>query len=146
MARSMPLARGRAHLLGGDEVERVGHGQDKLVAARAHGHDRVLLGDVLGKDLRHLRRDVGCGQIDVVDAQLHHERVDELALGDHAGLDELVAQASLALLLRFERSAELLVGDDTRIDKQVAESHVLHVGCISLWFACPACRFAAKHS
>ena len=105
----------------------------------------MLLGDVLGQDLRHLRRDIGHGEINVVDAQLHHERVDELALGDNARLDELVAQAAFALFLGFKGRAELFIADDARIDKQVTESHVFHISCISLWSALRSTRSARKY-
>lgn len=119
-------ARRGAGVLLGHEVEGVGHGQVELVALGAHGHDGVLLGQVLGDQLGHLGRDLDVGEVDEVDAQLKLEGLDELALGEVAHGDELVAQALVGVLLLGQGALELVLGDDVRADQQVAEAGVLH--------------------
>ena len=125
--RDHATTRGGTDLLGGDEVQRVAHGEVELVAARADRDHVVALGEVLGHELGHRRVDLGGGEVDVVDAELHGERVDHLALGDDAGLHQLVAETTFGLLLVCQRLAELLLCDYACVNEQIAESGELHV-------------------
>ena len=115
---------GLADLLNGVEVQRVAHGDVKLVAVQPHGHHLVLLGDVLGHHLDQLGRYVHLAQVDELDAQLHLQRLDQLALGDDAVFLQHGAQALAAALLQPQALLQLLLGDQARRDQQIAQAQI----------------------
>ena len=120
------LAGGGLQLLLGNEVQRVAHGHVQLVLYQLDGDDAVFFGDGAGDVFGQLHGDGDAGQVDVVHAQLHLQRVDELVLGDDAAVDEQVAQALAAGFLGLQRGLKLFIGDRAGGDEQVAQTHIGH--------------------
>lgn len=110
----------RTRLFLGDEVHRVAHGQVDLVGGGLDGHDAVLLRHVLGHHLRELGGKRHAGEVDEVDSKLHLERFDELLFRDEPMLDEDLAEAFAAALLKLEGLSELVGRDIPVLAQHIA--------------------------
>ena len=90
-----------ADVVDGEDVGRVGHRDDELAVLVADRQRVVAAADGVrdARDGRAVDRVVG--QVDELHADLRRERGDELALGEHAEVDEDAAEAAAeaALLL-----------------------------------------------
>ena len=81
-----------------EEVQRVAHGDEQLVADELDRHDAELLGDILRHIACKLHGDGHRRQVDELDAELHLQRLDELLLRDKAGV---VYQEKCAIAINF---------------------------------------------
>ena len=79
-------------LLNGDKVQRVRHGDTDIGAGYPDGDHRMLFRNIFGQDLGHLGRDAVAVQVDELHAQLAHQGVDKLLLGDKTVLLQHRAQ------------------------------------------------------
>ena len=113
-------------LLNGHEVQGVRHGQVHVRPGGPDRHGHVLFRRALGQELSHFRRNGVGVQVDELHAQLAHQRVNELPLGDEAvGLQD-GAQALAGVLLERQGLIQLGLGDAAAVDQQVAEFDVFH--------------------
>ena len=113
-------------LFNGVEVQRVVHGEVELVLHRLDRHDLILPRDVLRKHLGQLRGNVDLGQVDILDAELHLQRLDQFVLRDDLIFDQHVAETVLRPLLQIQSAVQFLLGDGSRRDQQFTQSHVRH--------------------
>ena len=113
-----------AHLLYGNEIEGIHHGQEKFIADQAHRHDLVLLCDIFGQDLGQLRRNRGPGQVHELDAELHLQGFDQVILSDETMLLQDGPQSLVGSLLQSQALLKVRLCDHTGRDQEVSQTEV----------------------
>src|SRR5205823_11990395 len=82
----------RADVVDGDDVGRVGHGDDQAVLFPSDGHGLETAGQGVGDEADGARVDRVVREIDELEADAGGQRRDQVALGDDAGVDEDAAE------------------------------------------------------
>src|SRR5262249_25139602 len=77
-----------AHVVQGEDVGGIGHGQGDLVALPPDGQHLVLARNLLRHELEHFGIDVELGEGDRLDTVLARQKGDQLFFGDEVELDE----------------------------------------------------------
>ena len=107
-------------------VRRVGHGHEQPAVLGAQRQR----GEAAAHRLRHQRDQLGVdgvgAEVDEAQADLLGERGDELALGEHAEVDEHPAQAAPEAALLLHGDLQLLGREQPALEQDVAE--LLHAG------------------
>ena len=120
---------GLADLLNGVKIQRILHGKIQLVADNAHRYDIVLLRDILGDHLGQLRRDHLLRQIHELDAQLHLQRLDQVALRDKTVLQKDRPQSLIGALLQGDSIVQLLLREEPCRYQDLAQTEVFSAAC-----------------
>ena len=112
-----------AHLVDGDDVERVGHGElEAAVVVEADGHEPAPHDEVARQQAERRRLRRGLREVDDADVHLAGDGGDDVVLGDEPLGDQEVAEPSAALVLACEGVVQLGLGDETAGDQQVAQA------------------------
>ena len=108
------------------EVQRIRHCQIELVFGNTHRYDRHLLCQVFRHKARHFRADIDPRQINIVNAQLHAKRIDQLTFRDIMMLDQRCSQTFFLLRLIVKRLFKLPFRDQSKLQKHVSQSLCTH--------------------
>ena len=119
-------ARGGAHFFQRHKVQRIGHGEIKLILVHPHGDDLIFLCDILGQHRGHFGAGRVGRQVDKLNAKLHLKRFNQLAFADKSVFGKDGAKAFTGLLLQAKRFGKLFVRDQAVRDQKVAKAHVGH--------------------
>ena len=108
------------------EVQRIRHCQIKLVFGNTHRYDRHFLCQVFRHKTRQFRADIDPRQINIVNAQLHAKRIDQLTFRDIMMLDQRCSQTFFLLRLIVKRLFKLPFCDQSQLQKHVSQSLCTH--------------------
>ena len=108
------------------EVQRIRHCQIELVFGNTHRYDRHLLCQVFRHKTRQFRADIDPRQINIVNAQLHAKRIDQLTFRDIMMLDQRCSQTFFLLRLIVKRLFKLPFCDQSQLQKHVSQSLCTH--------------------
>ena len=115
------VARHELDVVHREHIGRVDHRDRDRGACFGNGQDGVLARDVGGDDLDHRLVDLHRGEIDRGHAEVLRQRLDEVALGHMAELDQIGSEASALLFLESEGFLKLQLRDLSALDQGLAE-------------------------
>ena len=113
--------RDRADVVERVDVRRVGHRHEQLAVAFADGDRAVPAGERFGEQRRGGGIDRVFGEVDEFEADLFGERPDEVALLDHAHVDQHAADRLGRAPVFLERLLELFRRDHAQLDQDLTE-------------------------
>ena len=108
------------------EVHGVRHSQIKNALHGAYRHHLFLLREVFRQKLRHFRIDVHLGQVNVVDAQLHAQGINQLCLRDESVLYQYRTETLIVLFLKCKGLLQLLLIDESKLQQHLSQSLHFH--------------------
>jgi len=111
-----------AHVVAGQDVERVGHGQEQLVFQPRDGHHLMVVGDFPRKEVGHFQGDVEVRQVDGRDVEHAPHRHRHVQIGDVGFFQQQLEQAGAFLLLQFEYFRDLLAREQAVFDQDVNDA------------------------
>ena len=114
--------RHEAHIVQGEDVGGVAHGERQRIALELDGQDLVFAGDLLRDELEDVGVDVQLGERDRLDPVLAGQEGDQVLFGDEAELDEDATELVVGALLLLQGARELLVVDQSLADEEIAET------------------------
>ena len=118
----------QAHVVHGDHVQRVDHGQGEAAALPVDRHHAQPQGQGVGDELDRVRVDLGVAQADVAVTPLLAHRLGQLYLGDDLHVEEHLAHALPGAALDFQGLGELFSGDGAHLLQRRAQRLGLAAG------------------
>ncbi len=114
--------RARAQVVERQDVHRVGHGDEELVAEHRDGHQLVALGHVLGHEVHHRLGHVDLRQVDrrLVQAAAHGD--DHVLLGDELVIRQQLEQSAALFFLQFLGFLQLAGQQKAVLDQNVRDA------------------------
>ena len=95
----------------GEDIERIGHGQEETVLQAGHGADLVIARDIAREQVRDLGTDAGAGQVDRRDVKHPAHRDGEIHLGDEIFFHHQLEEPGALFFLLFEQVGHRLGRD-----------------------------------
>jgi len=115
-------SRHELQIVGGEDVQGIGHGDGQHVPLLGDGDQRLMTGHGFGDQVEHGRRDVAVfGQGDVGGSALAAQESQEHVLAAIVQFLEDVPQFAAGGLLHFQRFVQLVLGDDADFDQDVPQ-------------------------
>ena len=109
-------------VVGGDDVRRVGHGdEDRRIVEEAHRERDEAARELLGEQHGRRRVDLELCEVDEREARLIGERLGDGARGRPAALDEHLAEPAAAQAHVFQCELELLRADHAGLEQERTE-------------------------
>jgi hypothetical protein len=111
------VPRHEAHVVHGEHVRRIRHGDRQGRPRAVDGQHEVLLRDLRGDEVDHRLVDLEVAQVDRRNAVLLGEELRDLVFLDESQLDEVVSELPPVLLLCLERFLQAVLGDETGLQE-----------------------------
>ncbi len=106
----------------GEDVERVGHGEEQFVVQARDGDDLVVVGGVAGEEIDDFGQDVDAGDVDGRDVKHAAHGDGEVLFADVGFFDDEFDQARAALLLLLEQFLHLDSAQQAVLDEGVGDA------------------------
>lgn len=123
---NLPLD-GHADSIGGQEVQRIGHGQIQGIRLSLHGNDTVFLGKCLRDQPGKLPGDLQGGQVHKLDIQIFLQHLVDLKLGDETFFNQNLVDLLVGVgFLEFQSGIQLFTGNVTGCDQHFPQTLIDH--------------------